>query len=233
MQSLDTVRRQLSKMTDRLLFRLQDRAGLPLNLPIYQRDGVPIIDRGGVSLLEFAVEKLEAYHSLLGRYEYPDQYPIMGTDIQASAVRRSVGITAIPRVDITLRDALFAFYPNELLPRLCTPETDPDTFGETAYVDADLLELLHQRINLGRYVARVKAEQDANIMAIAHDSDALINVLRDPAQEDRVLAAVRNGAAKYGLDGDIAAFVFRWIIEQTIHVEVVYLQGLAVRKAVE
>jgi len=50
--------------------------------------------------------------------------------------------------------------------------------------------------------------------------------LRDPTQEEKIMKSVRAAAAKYELKQDLAELVFRWIIDQTLTVEVEYLQGV-------
>ena len=223
---LEALRSRLGKMTDRIIFRLQDRSGFPLNPSVYQPGAVPILGRPDVSFLEFAMERLEAYHASLGRYEYPDQHPIISSMLPATMARRIVGVPELPNVDINLKDKLLPFYCDTVLPQLCELSDNPDTYGETVFLDADVLELLNERINIGRYVARSKVEADPRIWDIVSDSNELIKKLRDHNQEERVINSVRSAADKYGLRQDLAELVFRWVIEQTIDVEVMYLQGL-------
>lgn len=223
---LDALRSRLGKMTDRIIFRLQDRSGFPLNPSVYKPGAVPILGRSNVSFLEFATEGLEVYHASLGRYEYPDQHPIISSVLPVTMARRLVGVPELPNVDINLKDKLLPFYRDTVLPQLCEPQDNPDTYGETVFLDADVLELLNERINIGRYVARSKVETDPSMWNIVSDSDELIKKLRDHNQEERVINSVCSAADKYGLRRDLAELVFRWVIEQTIGVEVAYIQGL-------
>lgn len=222
---LTDVRVQLTKMTDRIIMRLHDRAGFPLNAPVYKRGAIAFGD-GTQSLLEFALVELERYHALLGRYEFPDQHPLMEFEMPAPAIKRVIDAAPIPYVKIPLRDQLIPFYVETVLPRLCDAGEAPGAFGETAYVDADLLELLNERINLGRQVALSKIEREPRIRDLAQDGPALIEALRDSGREADVIAAVRKTAAGYAVDADLAESLFRWIIERTLDVEVAWLQGL-------
>ncbi|MEX2228767.1 MAG: hypothetical protein WEB13_03915 [Dehalococcoidia bacterium] len=227
MVALDGLRTRLGKMTERILLRLEDRSGFPLNRPVYEVGAVPIAGREGISFLDFAIEGLEAYHASLGRYEYPDQHSLSQAELPGSAARRQVHIPALPRVEINVRDALVPFYRDTILPQLCVRgDDDPDTYGETVYVDADLLELLHERINLGRYVARAKFESGPGIRNPDLTPEELTELLRDRPQEERILAGVRVAAERYGVNTDVAAQLFGWVIEQTIRVEVAWLRGL-------
>jgi chorismate mutase len=225
--SLDAARARLGRMTERILLRLADRAGFPLNAPVYEPGGIALVRRQGISFLEFAIEGLEAYHASLGRYEYPDQYALSRGALPRSGARREVGVPALPRIEIDLRDRLLRFYRDEVLPPLCIPDpaVDANTYGETAYIDADVLELIHERINIGRYVARAKLDTTPDLLAGASAAE-LTARLRDVEQEDRVLSVVRASATRYGIAPAVAELVFRWVIEQTIEVEVAYLRAL-------
>ena len=78
MVELGDLRVKLDQMTERVISGLKDRSRLPLNAPVYQPNAVPISGRTDTSLLQFAIEGLESYHASLGRFTYPDQYPVLG-----------------------------------------------------------------------------------------------------------------------------------------------------------
>ena len=224
---LDALRMQMNKMTDRVLMRMHDRAWFPLNPSVYVPGAVPLADGSGSSLLEFALRGLETYHASLGRFEAADQHPLVISSVPASAAKRAIDVPAIPAADISIRERIVPYYIDSILPALCSPGEDQNTFGETAYVDADLLELLHERINIGRYVAHAKAQANEAIVNVISDRDALAALLRDEAREAKVLNDVEARAERYEIDAALARRVFAWVIEQTLDLEVVYLQAVA------
>lgn len=216
MSSLDlsTVRQRLTKMTDRILMRLHDRAGFPLNRAVYEPGRGLVAGRAGVSLFDFSLEGLETYHASLGRYAFPDQYPLSEAPRPAASAR----------VEIPLRAELVAFYTGEVLPRLCEPAEDPGCFGETAYVDADLVELLNERINVGRDIALAKVQREPDLWDIVADEAALRGRLIDEARARLVVSEAAAGAERYGLDPALARFVFEWIVERTLTLEMEFLR---------
>jgi chorismate mutase len=222
---LTDVRVRLDGMTERIVGRLRERSRFPLNEAVYVAGAVPIRGRAGLSLLEFALEGLEAYHASLGRYVYADQHPVLGAGLPEPRVARAVPGSSLAPVPISTREALLPFY-RRLLPDLCRPGSDPASFGETAYVDADLLALLNERVQVGRSVAQAKLGTDPSILAVAHDRAALDARLRHREREEAVVASARATAARHDLAPDLAERVFRWIIDETTRVEVVYLQHL-------
>lgn len=223
---LDDLRIRLDQMTERIISRLKDRSRFPLNEVVYRPDAVPVAHRAGLSFLEHALEGLEIYHASLGRFAYPDQYPVFSSQLPESPVARIIGRPTLPPLQISIKDNLLAFY-SRLLPDLCAPGDDTDTYGETVYVDADLLQLMNERINVGRYVAQAKLESDPAMLSVAADAETLNAKLRVPEREAALLAAVRRVAERYDLDPDLAERVFRWIIDETTRVEIEYLQKVA------
>jgi monofunctional chorismate mutase len=221
---LSDLRVRLDQMTDRIVMRLKDRSRFPLNPRAYQPDGIEIAGRQGMSFLDFALEGLEAYHASLGRYNYPGEFPLVSANLPQSSVVRSTGGPALPSVAIAIKDDLLRTY-LALLPSLCPPGEDPDTYGETVYTDADLLQLLHERINVGRYVAQAKLASDP-ALASMKERDGLAGRLRDATREEALLASVRETAARYQVDQAVVEQFFRWIMQETLEVEVSFLQGL-------
>lgn len=229
---LQEVRVRLDQMTERIVSRLKDRSRFPRNRAVYEPDAVPIAGRSGISFLEFALEGLELYHASLGRYAFPDQYPLLSALGLESPVQRTLPESRVPRIDIPITNDLLAFY-METLDRLCRPGEDTGTYGETVYVDADLLHLVHERINIGRHIAAAKFAGNPGLREILGDSVALSAALRDSAREAVLLESVAATATRYELDPAVAQGVFRWIIDETLALEVWYLQGLAERQELD
>ena len=226
MLQLSELRVHLDQLTDRIVSRLKDRSRFPLNEVVYQPDAVPIRGKRGMSFLQFALEGLESYHSSLGRFDFPDQYPLFSASAPSPIVTRTVSKPPIPRLAIATRDDLLAFY-RELLPRLCRAGDDPNTYGETVYADSDLLIMLNERVNVGRYVAQVKADRDPSLFDDVENTNRLKARLKDAARENALLATVRGVAERYELDPGVAEDVFRWIIGETMLVELEYLRQVA------
>jgi chorismate mutase len=221
---LSELRVRLDQMTERIVSRLKDRSRFTLNEAVYQPGAVEIAGRSGISFLEFSLEGLEAYHASLGRFNYPDQYPVSGANLPASPVTRVTSRPGVQQRTISIKDNLLAFY-LRVLPMLCRPGDDPENYGETVYVDADLLQLLNERINVGRYVAEAKLQSDPAVAAGRHDAALLASRLKDVRREEALIAAVRATAERYDLDPEVVEHIFRWIVDETLRVEVAYLQA--------
>lgn len=224
---LDPIRNRILKLTSRIIFKLEDRSGFALNPPIYEPGTLPLSDGSKLSFFEYAVKGLEEYHGTLGRWDFPDEYPLMISAKPDSITHREVGRTQkIPYVDINLKDKLLPYYTGTLLPALCEPENDPTTYGETAYIDADVVALLNERINQGRYVAVFKVNQEPSLWNLVQEPDKLDEALRDRKREKVVIDDALGIASKLGLDAGLTTDLTRWILDTTTNLEVLYLQGL-------
>jgi monofunctional chorismate mutase len=219
---LTDLRTKLNQMTERIVSRLKDRSRYALNASVYRCDEIPIEGRIGLSFFEFALEQLEQYHASLGRYRFPDQYRL--TNISPhSPVQRGIPPSPIRQVDIELKDKIITYYLT-LLKDLCNEGDDPTTYGETVYCDADLIVLLHERINIGRFVAESKFQTDTSLRAIAETQDTLRARLKKPKREQIVIENARKIAFSYDLNQDVVERCFRWLITKTLEVEIDYLQ---------
>jgi monofunctional chorismate mutase len=217
------LRTKLNQMTERIVSRLKDRSRYALNTSVYRIDEIPIEGRTGISFFEFALEQLEQYHAALGRYRFPDQYRLTNISPHTPVQRELVPTSSIQQVDIELKDEIITYYLT-LLHDLCEEGDDPTTYGETVYCDADLIVLLHERINLGRFVAESKLQSDASLQIIAKSQNALRTRLRKPQREQTVIANARKIALSYNLNQDVVEHCFRWLITKTLEVEINYLQ---------
>lgn len=222
MIELGELRVKLDQMTERVVSRFKDRSRFPLNEAVYKPDGIPIAGRSGISLLQFAIEGLEIYHASLGRYDYPDQYPVLGINLPSTQVARVINRPPLPRLSIDASNGLLPFY-QQLLSKYCTQEDDPNTYGETAYVDADLLQLIHERVNIGRYVAEIKTHNDPTIFQARTDAGFLLSKLKDRPREEALVKKAREVAQRYELSPELTEHAFRWMIDKTLDIEIAYI----------
>ncbi len=219
---LNDLRTKINQMTERIVSRLKDRSRYVLNGAVYRCDAIPIEGRIGVSFFEFALEQFEQYHASLGRYKFPDQHRLTNISFH-SPVQRWFPPSSIKQVDIELKDEIISFY-TIMLKDLCREGEDPTTYGETVYCDADLIVLLHERINMGRFIAESKFQTDPSFNTVVENRDALRTRLRKPKREQTVINNARKISLNYDLNPDVVERCFRWLITKTLEVEIDYLQ---------
>jgi chorismate mutase len=224
--NLIDLRAKLDRLNDQIVGRFKDRSWFVLNAAVYTPGAISIAGKPNVSLMAWSLEGLERYHATLGRFDVPDQHPLMPEVVSASPVKREIALQALPATIAPPRDELIRHYV-ALLPQLCQPGDDPHYYGETAYADADLLARINERMYLGGYVAKFKLEREPALAEIAHDADAVREALRDATREAAVIERARVAAQMQGLPPDLIAVFFRWMIDQTIDLEVRFVQQVA------
>lgn len=85
--------------------------------------------------------------------------------------------------------------------------------------DVKILQLLKKRINLGKYVAKAKLKENPNLEKIKNEKE-LEKKLRVPKREKEVLERAKKLAKKYKLDPKVIENLFKWLIKETLKVEV-------------
>ena len=220
--NLPELRIKLDQVAERIISRLKDRSRYKLNKKIYIKDAISIKNRRNISFLEFALEGLEKYHDTLGRYNFPDQQPIISKPFSRPPVKRIIPQTPIVKVKINIGKEIIRFYINSLK-ELCKPGDDPTTYGETAYCDADIIQLLNERINLGKYVAQAKLIFNPSLKGIKNRKK-LEKKLRNLGREKEVFKKVKIITKRYGLNPKKVEKFFKWIIKETTKIEIEYLQ---------
>lgn len=228
--TLGELRVKLDRMGERIVGKLKARTLFPQNLPVYESGGVEIQSDEPISFLEFATKGLEEYHGTLGRFMYSDQFPLSGAlPNMTTPVRREVGETSLQQVEFSIAKDLFPFYTG-LIKEFCEEGNDSTALGETVYVDADLLALINERVNMGRYVAERKLTDNPGIYEAAENEEVLLSHLKDVKREEDLIEKIRQVSEGYGLNPDMTEKVFRWMIERTIDVEIAYVQQTAYQK---
>lgn len=219
--NLKELRIKLDQMAERIISRLKDRSRYKLNARVYQKNALLIKNRKNISFFEFALEGLENYHASLGRYKFPDQYPISHPHLM-TAVKREIPSSLVVKVKIDFGKEIIKFYLDSLK-KFCPPGNDSSVYGETVYCDADIIELLNERINLGRFIAQVKLKNGFLFQGIKSKKQ-LEKRLKNLKREKEVIKKAKEIARKYTFPTKIAEEYFKWIIKETIKIEIEYLK---------
>jgi len=219
--NLKELRIKLDQLTERTISRLKDRSRCKLNAKVYQKNVLPIKNRKNISFFEFALEGLENYHASLGRYKFPDQYPIFHPRLM-TAVKRKIPFSPVVKVKIDFSKEIIKFHLNSLK-KFCALGDDSSVYGETVYCDADIIELLNERINLGRFIAQVKLKNGFLLQGIKSKKQ-LEKRLRNLKREKEIIKKAKEIARKYTFPTKITEEYFRWIIKETIKIEIEYLK---------
>lgn len=166
-----------------------------------------------MSLVDFMLSETERLHSLIRRYEAPDEYPFFQQVLQ----RPMMEPIKYPRIlhpnDVNVNPIIKERYIREILPQACRNfgRTDrgqtKENYGSAATCDLACLQALSRRIHFGKFVAESKfrTETERFVKLIkAEDREGIDAAITNAAVEKSVLERLRLKAKTYGTDPSLA-----------------------------
>ena len=223
-----SIRPGLDILANEIVIALKKRLRFAANPAVYK----PGLVRGkpGIPLLAYVLEGTERIHGELGRYTYASQEAFSDLEGVEPIIERESPSNPIDPVPMATGEWVLERY-LQWLHGACRPGSEPDTYGETVTADVSALLAILERINLGKYVAESKlAERPEAFRATGGDRAAILTLIVREDREVKVLELAARLAEHYELAPALAVDVFRWTIELTKDVEVLYIRrrlGLA------
>ena len=232
---LDTIRQELIRLEETIIFALIERAQYRINAPIYEQ-GAFGPELGGKSLLIHILSETEASHARLRRYEAPDEHPFC-KNLPAPLLPPLATPSPLHDSQVCINDDLLVAYIEQIVPYVCEAGNDSQ-FGSASVCDVTALQALSKRVHYGMFVAESKYRQEPETFqrAIdARDAESRMEQITHPSIEASVIARIRTKAdtctaalhtAPAGLIPDpaaIEAIYARWIIPLNKQVQIAYL----------
>ncbi|KZZ96320.1 chorismate mutase [Ascosphaera apis ARSEF 7405] len=206
---LSTIRFQLVRLEDTIIFHLIERVQFPLNEAIYQPGGVKIPD-SDLSLMDWLLFQRERLDSMLRRYESPDEYPFFPEALKKPILAPINYPKVLHTNDITINPTIKERYIKEILPAICRHDRESrgeaeENYGSSATADVAVLQSLSRRIHYGAFVAEAKFRKDPETfvrLIKSNDTKGIDEAITDSVQEEKVLKRLRLKAQTYGQDLD-------------------------------
>ncbi|KAI8587680.1 chorismate mutase [Geranomyces variabilis] len=241
--TLDTIRQELVRLEDSIIFALIERAQFAHNTNIYSANYFEGMGFTG-TFLQYFLHEIESVHARVRRYTSPDEYPFT-KDLPEPVLPPLHFPQLLAPNTINVNDQLMSIYLTNILPLICQ-DADDSNYGSAATKDVDALQCLSRRIHFGKFVAEAKfngPEHDRYVVLIkAQDRDGLMELLTNVEVEKRLLARLRRKALVYGqeiedhdkevsaahlrIPLDVVSNMYeRYVIPLTKEVEVEYLLG--------
>ncbi|KAF2205470.1 chorismate mutase [Delitschia confertaspora ATCC 74209] len=241
---LANIRFQLIRLEDTITFHLIERVQFPLNQSMYIPGGIKI-PNSNFSFFEWMFREQERLHSLIRRYQSPDEYPFFPDVLETPILKPLHYPQILHPNDITVNDKIKDFYINHILPATCAQFGRPDraeqqeNYGSAAVEDVACLQALSRRIHFGKFVAEAKFQKETERfvkLIKTEDRKGIDEAITDAAVERKVLERLRLKAKTYGTDPDsgvdspvkinveaVVAMYKDYVIPLTKEVEVEYL----------
>lgn len=166
-----------------------------------------------LSLADYVLSETERLHSLVRRYDAPDEYPYFPEVLQ----RPFLQPLNYPRVlhpnNVNVNATIKEKYIKEILPEACRNfgrgdrgETK-ENYGSAATCDIPCLQALSRRIHFGKFVAESKFRKETERfvkLIKAGDRVGIDVAITDAKVEQMVLDRLRLKAKTYGTDPSVA-----------------------------
>lgn len=216
------IRPGLDILGNEIIIALKKRSRFKQNLEIY-RPGL-VIHHPELSLLEYELRRVEEVHAELGRYMYASQEAFTELGSVKPIIKRPPPENPVRDISSRVGQRIIQYY-LAWVEECLEPGSDSDTFGETVTADVAALQGISERVNLGKYVAEFKFQQNREaFLQSKGDAEALRRLVVNEEREKKVMGVARQLADHYGFDAEQACRIFRWKIGLTTDVEVQYLQ---------
>jgi chorismate mutase len=233
---LDTIRSNLIRLEETIIFSLIERAQFRRNNLIYIVDGIKIPCHT-CSFLEYLLRETEATHARIRRYTAPDEHPF--TDNLPDPILPDNHYSwPIKRTEININNTIYSVYCEDIIPLICR-KGDCGNYGSSAVCDVSVLQALSKRIHYGMYVAESKYLEDKKAykkLIRNDDKKGIMDLLTKPEVEKVLLERVQVKTRTYGQDPwtkdpvfkiepEMIAHIYKqWIIPLTKDIEYWYLK---------
>lgn len=201
-------------MEDTITFHLIERVQFPLNRTIYIPGGIDI-PHSTLSLFDWILSEQERLHSLVRRYQAPDEYPFFPSALEKPILKPLSYPAALHPNTVDVNQKLKDSYINHILPTACAKfEGRPDRgesqehYGSAATCDVPCLQALSRRIHYGKFVAESKFRTETARfvdMIRREDRNGIDVAITNEEVEKKVLERLRLKAKTYGTDPDLGS----------------------------
>ncbi|KAL7527774.1 hypothetical protein ACHAXR_004366 [Thalassiosira sp. AJA248-18] len=214
--SLDHIRSTLIRQEETIIFALIERAQFRQNDIVYKVGGVPGLGvppgsssdekEDEFSFLDFMLSGTEALHSLVRRYESPEEHAFFPSRLPPRT--NSLSELDYPNLlsndeainDLNWSQILYEKYLSVIVPAI-SAKGDDEQHGSTVISDIAALQALSKRIHYGKFVAESKYRSNPTgfqQLVDAGDAAGVMKLLTNEKVEEQVLTRARLKATTYG-----------------------------------
>lgn len=200
--SLESVRNNLIRQEDTIIFSLIERSRFPITSVLYD-DKASFIPGVSGSLFQYIVQQNEAIQAKFGRYQSPEELPFFPDSLPESLLLPPQNISQglyPAAAAININKMIWDIYINQVLPSFAR-KGHAQNYACIAASDLECLQALSRRIHYGKFVAEVKFRESPEnyTQAIrAQDRDALMKMLTFENVEEMVKKRVEKKAKVFG-----------------------------------
>ncbi|MFH1500977.1 MAG: hypothetical protein ABIE22_03465 [archaeon] len=216
------LRIRINQINERIISGLKDRSRYKLNKDIFSEEF-----SSGMTWFEYRLKKEQDLDSEFGRFEFPDQSPIVFKKEELTSPRkqRIIPETEVKMLSFDIGKEIIEFY-KEILPELCSEGEESESYGEIAKLDVSNILLFSERISgIGKCVAQAKLQKNPGLKDL-QDEEQIKGILADLSREREVIDEAKRIAEKYELKNPgLVEKIFKKIIELNTKMQVEYVRS--------
>ena len=207
---LPAIRSALIRQEDTIIFALIERAQFKANAACYEAGRAPYTQLSGSaerSFLDHMLLETERVHGRVRRYTAPDEFPFFPEAVPPPELPVDLDAPALLHpCAVNLNAQIRAVYERRALPAICEAGDDGH-HGSSVVADVACLQAISKRVHYGVFVAeskyRAQPEEYARLIQ-ARDEAGIMKLLTNTPVEERILQRVRQKAAIFGQDVQVA-----------------------------
>jgi chorismate mutase len=233
---LESIRDNLVRQEETILFALIERAQFRVNSTIYRPGALGEL-LGGESLVGYLLRETETIHARMRRYTSPDEHPFYTGLPEPILPALRFDENPLRPNTVNINADIRRNYETAVVPAICE-DGDDGQYGSSSVADVSCLQAISRRVHFGKFVAESKFRARPELFAPlirAADEQGLMERITDTVVERAVLDRVREKARTYGqeflsqrtaptLDPEVARMIYAdHIIPMNKRVQVAYL----------
>lgn len=161
--------------------------------------------------MDWILQESEKLHSLVRRYQSPDEYPFFPDALQQPILQPLHYPKILHPNDVSVNQKLKKCYIENILPAACAQfgreerGEAQENYGSAATMDVLCLQALSRRIHFGKFVAEAKFRKETErfvALIKAEDKQGIDEAITDAKVEKKVLERLKLKARTYGTDPD-------------------------------
>src|SRR5690606_1981489 len=130
---LDSLRGNLIRQEETIIFALIERAQFKVNPAIYTPGATELPGDAGGCFADYLLHETERVHALVRRYTSPDEHPFC-QNLPAPILPPMAYAADIEPNTVNLNDRIRTAYQREIVPQICAPG-DCGNYGSSAVCD--------------------------------------------------------------------------------------------------
>lgn len=200
--TLASVRDNLIRLEDSIIFALIERSQFKQNLCVYDPKRWNIPEWNG-DFADYFLHETERICARVRRYTSPDEHPFsLPSELPRPILPPASYPNTLVKNEININSEIREHYRTKVLTNICS-QGDDGNYGSTAVCDVTCLQQLSKRIHYGKFVAEIKFLDNKDVftqLIMANNEEAddeIMKLITNSKVEEQVIKRVGHKMENY------------------------------------